>query len=191
MIGLLQKFFGGDDVARRDAAAAYNVLMTHSRNPQWYRENQVPDTFQGRAELLLMHVAIVMKICLRHGSNGKALQQALFDHMKDDFDVALREEGYSDTGVKRRIKPLIQLFYQTAEQYFTALDHATDDELLAILKGNEGDVDGLGEASATYRAKLAQYVRAFHEDNLTLALGDIARGRFRFPAIPSQQAPVR
>ena len=186
MIGLLQKFFGGDRVARRDAASAYGALMAHSRNPGWYRPHQVPDTFQGRAELLLLHVAIVMKICLRHGENGKALQQALFDHMKDDFDVALREEGYSDTGVKHRIKPLIQLFYQTAQQYFEALDQATDDELLEILKGGEGDVDGLGEASAAYRAKLAHYVRAFHEDNLTLSLGDIAQGRFRFPDVPIQ-----
>ena len=54
------------------------------------------------------------------------LSQALYDVMIADFDVALREEGLSDTGVARRIKPLAKMFFSRAKAYA---------DVLALTKG--------------------------------------------------------
>ena len=172
-----------DDPARSDATRIYRRLMEVSRRPGFYGEGRVPDTFQGRTELLIAHVSVVMKACQQHGENGRLLQQALFDIMRDDFDVALREEGYSDAGVKHRIKPMMKLFYQMVKGVAEALDGEDRDGLVALMEDAE-KADGLGKASPDYRGALADYLRESWERHRGLALGELAQARLDFPETP-------
>ena len=179
MMGLLSKFFGGDDALTRDADRIYRALMDQSRNPAFYGGARVPDTQEGRLELLVLHVATVMQALRELGEDGKKLSQALFDTLKDDLDVALREEGYSDSGVKRRIKPMITRFYAGLKAYSEAFDAGDDAGLAAAI-----NLD-LEEMSADYAAALAAYARELLSGLRPRTLGEIASVDFAFPASPA------
>jgi cytochrome b pre-mRNA-processing protein 3 len=175
MMSLLKKFFSGNDAAKRDATKIYRALMEQSRNPSFYGDSRVPDNQTGRLEMLNMHMSPVLEALTHHGEQGQRLSQSLFDVMRDDLDVALREEGYSDSGVKRRIKPMVQRFYAGLKAYREALDNKDHEALRAAI---EIDLEGPNHEALD---KLAVYMRDFHAGLGERSLGEIASAAFSFP----------
>jgi len=110
-MGIFSKLLGRKDPAIEDASRIYSKLMSQSRHPDFYGEGKAPDNYDGRIDVLTLHISAVLETLMKHGQQGERLSQAIFDVMRDDFEVAMREEGLSDTGIKRRIKPMMQLFY--------------------------------------------------------------------------------
>lgn len=176
-MGLLSKFFTRKSPQLRDAEAIYAKLLAQSRNPRFYGPGRVADNYDGRIDFLTLHIAPVLHVLRRHGKNGKALSQAIFDVMRDDFDIALREEGISDTGVSRRIKPMMQLFYTRLKSYTDALMGASPEAALA----DTFKAELLPDQDVAFKLTLARYVKTFHADILAKSLGDIAQANFEFP----------
>jgi len=179
-MGLLSTLFGRDDAASRDAGRVYRALMDQSRNPQFFGKGCVPDTQEGRLELLVLHVAIVMQALRGLGVDGKQLSQALFDTLKDDLEIALREQGYSDSGVKRRIKPMITRFYAGLKAFSEAFEAGDDAALAASIKLD------LEEMSESYARSLAGYARLFLASLHPHTLGEIASVAFDIPQPPAR-----
>ena len=174
MAGFLKRVFGNKDVAFEDAKTIYSKLMTQSRNPEFYGEGKVPDNYDGRIDLLTLHISAVLEALNKYGQQGERLSQAIYDVMRDDFEIAMREEGISDTGIKRRIKPMMQLFFTRTKTYVEALQNNSDISVVlaqGLLKdGNKDFQDFLG----TY---LADFSKILSDKSL----GDIALGDFTFP----------
>ena len=173
MISLLRKFFGSEDAAERDAGRIYQSAMAQSRNPVFYGDGAVPDTQEGRLELLNIHLSAVFAVLPKFGETGRRLSQALFDVMRDDLDVALREEGYTDSGVKRRIKPMIKRFYAGLKAYQSAYG---DIESLRDAIGID-----LDQLDNEFQTDLTEYASALHSRLDALPLGDIASANFTYP----------
>ena len=178
MLGLLRNFFKGDETAQRDARLIYDALMTQARDRRFYGPNRIPDSLEGRLEALVLHIAPVMSALAEKGEQGRLLSQALFDTMRADFDTALREQGYSDSGVKRRIKPMIQRFYAGLDAYSKSLSEADDEALINAISTD------LEKMPRDYPDGLARYLRTFRESLTPLSLGDVASGRLTFPPLP-------
>ncbi len=83
--------------------AIYGMIVTQAREPLFYRDLGVPDTVNGRFDLLLMHLWLVLRQLKSAGSGGE-LSQALFDHFCNDMDDNLRELGVSDLKVPKRMQ---------------------------------------------------------------------------------------
>src|SRR5437899_2959700 len=83
--------------------AIYGMIVTQAREPLFYRDLGVPDTVNGRFDLLLMHLWLVLRR-LKSAEAGKELSQALFDHFCNDMDDNLRELGVSDLKVPKRMQ---------------------------------------------------------------------------------------
>ena len=105
--------------------ALYGACVAQARLPKFYRDLKVPDTIDGRFDLLILHVVLVMR-CLGDAAEAK---QKLFDFMFADMDRSLREMGVGDMGIGRRIKAMISAFYGRAQAYEKALKEG--DEALA------------------------------------------------------------
>ena len=178
MLGILRKFFKGDEAAERDARLIYDTLMTQARDRRFYGQGRIPDTLEGRLETLVMHIAPVMDALSSMGEQGQLLSQALFDTMRADFDTALREQGYSDSGVKRRIKPMIQRFYAGLDAYAKAL-REDDNEALEVAIATD-----LEDMPVKHAKSLADYLRSFRESLGQRSLGEIASARMTFPPLP-------
>lgn len=102
---------------RRAALCAFERIVERAREPYFYTALGVPDTLDGRFELVALHAFLVLNR-LRH-DNGETgpFAQALFDIMFADFDRALREMGVADLGVGRRIKAMARGFYGRIAAY--------------------------------------------------------------------------
>ncbi len=167
----------GRNVEQAMAAAAadrlYRSLMGQARSPAFYLELGVPDTPEGRFELLALHVALTVR---RLGEPGRATAQALFDLMCADLDVNLRELGVGDLSVGKEVKRLAQQFFARLE----ALDRSLGGEAAALEPMLLRNVYNGGAApSAGQVAALAIYLEAAArdlagQDQAVLGAGQIA-----------------
>ncbi|MEE8334535.1 MAG: ubiquinol-cytochrome C chaperone family protein [Alphaproteobacteria bacterium] len=152
---MLKRLFG-ESAARRAATGLYGAAVDQARMPVFYTDYAVPDTVDGRFEMVTLHVFLLMRR-LKAGDDGAAeASQALYDVMFDDMDRTLREMGAGDLGVGRRVKTMAQAFSGRLVAYDVGLDGA-DEELRAALARNvfRGE-----EASDEALAGLARYLRA-------------------------------
>jgi cytochrome b pre-mRNA-processing protein 3 len=99
------------DARRQVAEQLYQAVVKQARRPVWYRELGVPDTPEGRFEMVALHAALVLRRLRHEGLPGQALGQLLFDAMFVDLDGSLRELGVSDLSVGRYVKRLAGNFY--------------------------------------------------------------------------------
>ncbi|MGH6979894.1 MAG: ubiquinol-cytochrome C chaperone family protein, partial [Stellaceae bacterium] len=119
---------------RRDAAfAAYRAIVARAREPGLFVAWSVPDTLDGRFELLALHAFLVMNR-LKDEPAAKKFAQILFDIMFADLDRAVREMGATDTGVGKRVKAMARGFYGRVAAYDKGF--GDDAELAAALRRN-------------------------------------------------------
>ena len=175
-MGLFDTLMGRTLPERRDARGIYFRLLEQARDPVFYGPSRIADDYDGRILMITLHYAVMMRRLNREGRDGELLRQALFDEMKDDFEIALREEGIADTGVKRRIKPMIALFYDRLKAFNDAMDAEEPQRALAgALNRDEG------EPADAFDARLADYALDLETSLSETALSDIIAKRFYFP----------
>lgn len=124
--------------------ALCDSAVRQAREPALYAAMGVPDTIEGRFELLTTHVILLIDALRDLGPESAPSRQALFDAYLRDLDGALREMGVGDLTVGKRMRALGRAFYGRAAAYraaFTALPNRTDLEgliLRTVLAGVEG-----------------------------------------------------
>ena len=137
----------------------YQSIVTQSRTPEFYSDLGVPDTLDGRFDMIVLHLALVFRRLRKEGSDGAALAQTVFDVMIDDMDQSLREMGVGDLSVGRRVKEMARAFYGRAAAYDDAL--ASDgDGLEAALRRN---LYATADPSTARVAPMAHYVKRLTE----------------------------
>jgi cytochrome b pre-mRNA-processing protein 3 len=115
---------------RRRADQLYLDLVGHARNPYFYGPLGVPDTPEGRFEMVALHAALLLRRLRGEGMEGQELGQELFDLMFADLDVNLREMGVGDLSVGRYVKRLARNFFAR----IAALDGALPAPDLAAIR---------------------------------------------------------
>jgi len=150
----LQKLFRPDPVKAR-AQQLYEGVLVHARNPVLYGEAGVPDTVDGRFDMIVLHAALVMRRLREEGPDGQNLAQALFGRLFDDMDAALREMGIGDMSVGKKIKAMAEAFYGRASAYDAALKANDADALKDVLWRNLFDNSSMHEAVAGDLARYA------------------------------------
>jgi len=179
-MGFFSKLLGRKDPAIEDASRIYKKLMAQARQPEFYGVGKAPDNYDGRIDVLTLHIAVVLNALSGHGEQGERLSQALFDVMRDDFEVAMREEGLSDTGIKRRIKPMMQLFYTRVKSYVESLkSENAQTQFEASLKTGL-----LAEQETAFAESLSSYAVDFAKNLQDLSLGQVALTEFTIPPAP-------
>src|SRR5690348_10977646 len=96
--GFMLDFFGKNAARRALGARYYAVLVARAREPAFFREFEVPDTIDGRFDM----VALRGWLALGH-LKGEAAQ-ALTDAIFVGFDEAMREQGQGDMGLGRKMR---------------------------------------------------------------------------------------
>jgi cytochrome b pre-mRNA-processing protein 3 len=106
--------------SRGTIEAIYGMIVTQAREPLFYRDLAVPDTVNGRFDLIVLHLWMVLHR-MRSLEGGAGLAQALFDRFCDDMDANLREMGVGDLTVPKRMQAFGEAFYGRAAAYDLAL----------------------------------------------------------------------
>src|ERR1700761_7185203 len=105
--------------------AIYGMIVTRAREPIFYRDLGVPDTVNGRFDLLLLHLWLLLRR-LRAIASAKDLSQALFDRFCEDMDDNLREMGVGDQTVPKRMRAFGEAFYGRTRAYDQAVDEGIE-----------------------------------------------------------------
>src|SRR5579859_545768 len=103
-------------------ATLYAKAVEQDRLPAFYAEREGPDTADGRFDLLVLHVFLLLHRLGAEGRETKRLNQGLFDLMFADMDRSLREMGVSDMSVGKRVKEMARAFYGRVDAYEPVLD---------------------------------------------------------------------
>jgi len=152
MIGILASLFRRDP--RRAAVdAAYRRIVERSRQPRFYIGWGVPDTLDGRFELLALHAFLVLHRLRGEGEAAAGFAQALFDTLFADMDRSLREMGAGDLGVGRHVKDMAKAFYGRITAYEKGLADET-----ALAAGLRRNLFGTVEPDASQLAVAAGYL---------------------------------
>jgi cytochrome b pre-mRNA-processing protein 3 len=130
--------------------AIYGMIVTQAREPSFYRAFGVSDTVNGRFDLLLLHLWMVLWR-FRSAPGAADISQALFDRFCADMDANLREMGVGDLTVPKRMQAFGEAFYGRAAAYDAALA-AGDEALAQALCKNVLNGEGMENAQrlATY-----------------------------------------
>ena len=155
----------------------YRACVAQARQPVFYADLHVPDTVEGRYDLLILHVILILH---RLQEQGRAAQQ-LFDILFADMDRNLREMGVSDIRIAKKIKPLLEAFYGRAQAYTQALA-ATDETLTQTLNRNIYGASASPEDSRL----LTNYVRHLHTTLAAAKMDAILSGSISFPQVREQ-----
>ena len=120
---------------RSAAHTAYAQIVARAREPIFFLDCAVPDTLDGRFELIALHAFLVLnRLKADHGATADFAQE-LFDAMFADLDRGLREMGASDIGVGRHVKEMAKSFYGRILAYEHGLV-GSDAELGEALRRN-------------------------------------------------------
>ncbi|MBR1126104.1 ubiquinol-cytochrome C chaperone [Bradyrhizobium lablabi] len=154
--------------------AIYGMIVTQAREPLFYRDLGVPDTVNGRFDLLLLHLWLMLRR-LKSVEAGTGLSQALFDHFCEDMDDNLREMGVGDLAVPKRMRAFGEAFYGRSVAYDMALTEGREAFAQALCKNV---LDGEKIEKARALAAYAETAMAALAASSEAALRD---GSFRFP----------
>ncbi len=165
---------------RMAALAAYGRIVERARDPSFYVAWAVPDTLDGRFELLALHAFLVLNR-LKREPQAAEFAQELFDTMFADVDSALREMGAGDLGVGRRVKDMARGFYGRIAVYDRGL--GAEAELLAALRRN---LFGTAAPSDEQLDSAAAYVRRQVAALAAQSVAALTAGRVAFAPVKAR-----
>jgi len=87
----------------------YSKLVALSRNIFFYKKIQLIDNFETRINLIFIHLSLILIVFKE--KNKKEFPQELFDNMFLNIEYHIRELGYGDVAVNKKMKTLLQIFY--------------------------------------------------------------------------------
>lgn len=166
--------------SRRTIERLYGAIVAQSRRAGFYTDLGVPDTIEGRFEMVVLHTILVCHRLKAGGEVERALSQDVFDAFLADMDRTLREIGVGDLSVPKKMKKIGAAFYGRAAAYDSGLAAPDDAALADALARNILD-QGSGTGDPRHAA-LARYVRAAAVTLSQTPLDVLTRGELHFPA---------
>ena len=154
-------------------ASLYGTIVAQARAKALYQRFGVPDTVNGRLEMILLHVVLLLRR-LNDEPNGAPWGQAVFDLFCQDMDDNLREMGVGDLAVPKEMRRIGEAFYGRQAAYIGALASSDPQALVEVLKRNV--LEG-GDGAQV----LAAYVRAAVRGLAARDINELRIGNLGFP----------
>ena len=166
----------------------YQNIIERSRSKFFYLNMDIEDSFESRFDIIILHSFIIFYFLKNLSEDEKKLSQYLFDFMFEDFDNNLREMGFGDIAVNKKMKVFITAFYGRISNYSKGVDqlnNTLDDEIInqAILnniyKGKNPNTGFLD----FFKKYIIRNLEMFNSRDLNSNINE----RFRFIDIPLEE----
>ena len=86
----------------------YSTLLNLSRNIFFYKKIGLPDTFETRIYLMFIHFSVMLIV---FKNKGKKFNQKSYDSLFHNIENNLREMGFGDVSVNKKMKDFNKLLY--------------------------------------------------------------------------------
>ena len=109
----------------------YNTLLSLSRNIFFYKKIKLSDSFETRIYLMFLNFSIMMIVSKK---KGKKFDQQSYDSLFDNIEYNLREMGFGDIAVNKKMKLFIKAFYGRIAQYNRGMSNYIDGKDKSLLE---------------------------------------------------------
>lgn len=157
MLTRIKNLFGSTP-EKEVAADMYDRIVAAAREPVLYTEARVPDTVDGRFDLIALHAFILF----HRMSSLEAWEKPgnfLAKRIMTDMDRSLREMGIGDMSIGKKMKKLARAFYGRLDAYWGAVSSDAQDALEEALIRNVYRADTDDDEAVRAGRRLADYVR--------------------------------
>ena len=161
-MSLIQRIFGGS----RDRAALdplYRAIVAVARDPLWYRDGGVPDTIDGRFDMVAALTALVLLRLECEGAAARDAEVLLTELFIDDMDASLRQIGVGDYVVGKHVGRMMSALGGRLTAFRAAAEDALDQP---VRRNIFRDAPPSEEAVAFVAARLADFRRRLSEASL-------------------------
>ena len=105
-MGLIDRLFRGAPPA--PTRPLYTAIVETARAPHWYVEGAVPDTIDGRFDMIAATLSIVL-LRLERDPAAASASARLTEHFIEDMDAQLREVGIGDVGIGKHVGKMMSM----------------------------------------------------------------------------------
>jgi cytochrome b pre-mRNA-processing protein 3 len=189
----INRLFGRRSNIKLAAHKLYKALVDQARHPVFYRERGVPDSLDGRFDMIVLHLFLCLHR-LRDEQNLDAaltgldldLQTKLQEILFSDMDQGLRELGVGDLGVGKRIRDMAQAFFGRMAAYEEAMaleaprKEAAEAALRQAIERNVYRGGAPGQEQAEW---MAAYMQKQRVHLAAQPFSDLIAGRITFAAV--------
>jgi cytochrome b pre-mRNA-processing protein 3 len=132
----------------------YNNLVNLTRNKKLYQNFKDQDTFSDRLIFFLLHLAFFLKVF--KNNNDKKIMQEIYDYLFRQLELSIREIGYGDQSVNKKMKDYLNLFYGMLDKIHNWEELSSDQRrsILDIFINNSINDSFLVEYFDKYRLNL-------------------------------------
>ncbi len=165
---ILERLFGRK---ANPIAAVYDAIVASARQPHFYENLGVPDTLDGRFDLIVLHLFLVLD---RMKGEDEKFRQSLTDYFFMDMDRSLREIGVGDLTVGKKVRKMAEAFYGRINAYQNASEQGAEQWREALQRNVYG-----GTASA-HVTSLVEWVEASRAKLAVQSAQDILQAKVEF-----------
>lgn len=168
----------------RVAEQLYQAIVSQARRPDFYRDLGVSDSLEGRYEMVVAHLVLVLERLRTDGGAHSDLARTLVERFVTDMDDSMRELGVGDTKVPQKVKQAAAGLVERTSLYRQGLQSGHENLARAIRAGLEDNLgtDQSVEARATDRV-LAAYLARSAEHLAGMSFEDMLTARHLFAPI--------
>ena len=146
----------------KDYINIYNNLVKLTRNKELYQDFENQDTFSDRLIFFLLHFAFFLKIYKEN--NDKNLLQEIYDYIFRQVELSIREIGYGDQSINKKMKDYLNLFYGMIDKIhdWDGLTKESRISLLEVFLDNAINTQYLADYFEKYRLNLKNNTLTSH-----------------------------
>ena len=131
----------------------YNRLINYTRNKDLYRSLNREDSFSDRLTIFLLHFTFFLKNF--KNDENKIILQEIYDFNFRQLELSIREIGYGDQSINKKMKDYINLFHSMVFEvhFWKNLTRSQKIEKISIFLSDFKEID-----------KLLDYFELFNDD---------------------------
>ena len=134
----------------------YNYLINYTRNKELYRSLNRNDNFSDRLTLFLLHFAFFLKNY--KNDQNKEILQKIYDFNFRQLELSIREIGYGDQSINKKMKVYINLFHSMVSEihFWDDLNREKKIEKLSIFLNDFKKIDNFVDYFEDFRENLSK-----------------------------------
>ncbi len=134
----------------------YNILINYTRNKDLYLSLKRKDEFSDRLKLFLLHFAFFLKNY--KNDQNRVILQDIYDFNFKQLELSIREIGYGDQSINKKMKIYINLFHSMVSDihFWDNLNKSQKTEKISIFLDDFGEIQGLVDYFEDFNQKLSK-----------------------------------
>lgn len=159
-------------------ARLYDRILAQARDPSLFMAGRVPDTVEGRTDMMLLHLFLLMHRLREEQGEIHEIARGLCDRFFAELDRAMREMGVGDLTVPKKMRKIADIYAGCSSSYGNALRQDGNADLVDALLRN---VYARDEARLPEAQALAAYVRRAASNLADKPAAHLVDGTLPFP----------